>query len=75
MCADPIYKKDIRRAVIKEVYVGEMCFQLMVRNKSNISIKVVSQTDEPVIMGSRLPNIGQVNYDYSRIRLADFTYI
>ena len=55
MCADPIYKHDIRKATIvfdpsEKLFVGttsddevaagnEVTFRLIVRNKSNINLK------------------------------------
>jgi len=57
MCADPVYKNDIRRAIIKPAEGNELSFQLMVRNKANISLKTVAEGDDPVIMGSKLPSV------------------
>ncbi len=75
LCADPIYKNDIRRAIIKQAYTNELSFQLMVRNRGNISLKTVTEGDSPVIMGSKLPSVDQENYSNSRIRLCDQAYV
>jgi len=57
MCADPVYKNDIRRVIIKPADTNELSFQLMVRNKANISLKTVTEGDDPMIMGSKLPSV------------------
>lgn len=52
----------------------ELTLQLMVRNKSNISIKV-SEPGEQVVMDSILPRVDQAAYSLSRVRLADEAYL
>lgn len=53
---------------------GELKFQLMVRNKANISLMVADHI-ETKIMGSRLPHVNAPLYGQSRIRVADDIYI
>jgi len=40
---------------------GELTFQLMIRNKANISLMVADHL-ETKIMGSRLPNVNAPHY-------------
>ena len=74
MCADPIYKTDIKRARLIVQVEGELMFHLMIRNKANISLMVADHL-ETKIMGSRLPHVSAPNYSQSRIRVADELYI
>jgi hypothetical protein len=53
---------------------GELIFQLMIRNKANISLMVADHS-ETKIMGSRLPNVNSHYYQKSRIQVADELYI
>jgi acetyl-CoA carboxylase beta subunit len=64
LCAEPIYKRDIRRATI--TYTSEeqeeikeqdevLEFRLMARNKANTVVKVKDSQTEPTILDNSLP--------------------
>ena len=61
LCADPIYKTDIKRVSLVLPADGELVFQLMVRNKANISVVVADPTVTKVL-GSRLPHVSLPQY-------------
>lgn len=61
LCADPIYKTDIKRTRLIVQDEGELTLRLMVRNKANISL-MVADHKETKIMGSRLPHVSASIY-------------
>jgi len=74
LCADPVYKTDIRRVKLIIPVDDELTFQLFVRNKANISV-MIADHKETKIIGSRLPSVRSAAYNQSRIRVADELYI